>query len=89
MDQVFYDLDFFLFRDVIEIRCEDIEIEIQNCILWWDESSIFIELEFVLYADHSADETRSYRWLYIVSDIAGVVRELPCIFFVFPCPLEI
>ncbi len=42
---------------MVELGGEYVEIEIEYCILWWDESSIFIELELILDADHIAYES--------------------------------
>ena len=80
LNQVSDDLYFFIFWNMIEFGCKYIEINIENAIRIRNMVHIFINLVFILYANHILYESTLEGWLDIVSNITRKIRKIPSIF---------
>ena len=75
--------------DKVELRGEEIKIEIQYAILTRSIVDVLVDLVFILYADHTFYESTMEGRDYVVPDIAREIGIFPCVYFVFDCSLEI
>lgn len=88
-EQIFDNLYFFFFWNMIKLRGEYIDIDIEDYITPGGIIHILIYLVFVFYTYHIMYESCSKCWLDIVADIAIQIGEFPGILFILDSSRDI